>query len=100
VLTPDVWAEAIRELGSTGRLEDALAANPDQRNSPLQPHFARYLRHEAPPLDQQSLEELEATRQVSLWLSGVVEGIPTVQEVNARAAYRKLLQLLARPLVT
>ena len=92
MLTPDVRAETIRELVSTGRLEDALAANPDQRNSPLQAHFERYLRQEAPPLDRQSLEELEATRQVSLWLDGVVEGVPTVTEVDARAAYRKLLE--------
>ena len=92
MLTPDVRAETIRELVSTGRLEDALAANPDQRNSPLQAHFERYLRHEAPPLAGQSLEELDATRQVSLWLGGVVEGVPAVHEVDARAAYRKLLQ--------
>ena len=92
MLTPDVRAETIRELVSTGRLEDALAANPGQRNSPLQAHFERYLRQEAPPLDQQSLEELDATRQVSAWLGGVVEGVPAVEEVDARADYRKLLQ--------
>ncbi len=93
MLTPNVRAETIQELVSTGRLEDALAANPDERNSPLQAHFERYLRHEAPPLDQQSLEELDATRQVSLWLSDVVAGVPTLEEVDARAAYLKLIEL-------
>ena len=92
MLTPDVRAETIRELVSTGRLEEALAANPDERDSPLQAHFERYLRHEAPPLEHQSPEELDATRQVSVWLGGVVEGVPAVAEVDARAAFRKLLE--------
>ena len=93
MLTPGVRAETIRELVSTGRLEEALAANPGQRNGSLQAHFERYLRRQAPPLDQQSLGELEATRQISLWLGDVIEGVPTVAEVDARVAYRKLLGL-------
>ena len=93
MLTPGVRAETIRELMSAGRLEEALAANPDQQNSSLQAHFERYLRREAPLLGQQSLEELEATRQISLWLGGVVEGVPAAEEVEELIAYRKLLEL-------
>ena len=92
MLAPDVRSQTIRELASSGRLEDALAVNPGERDSPLQAHFEQYLRREAPPLESQSLEELDSTRQVSLWLGGVVEGIPTEEEVNARSAYLKLLE--------
>jgi hypothetical protein len=92
MLAPDVRIETIRELVSTGRVEAALAANPDERDSPLQAHLERYLRQEAPPLERQSLEELDATRQVAVWLGGVVKGVPTEDEVNARAAYLKLLE--------
>jgi hypothetical protein len=92
MLAPDVRVETIRELLSTGRLEEALAANPNERDSPLQAHLERYLRHQAPPLERQSLEELDATRQVAHWLGGVVEGVPSEEEVDARAAYLRLLQ--------
>jgi AAA ATPase domain len=92
MLAPDIRSQTIGELASTGRLQDALAANPDERDSPLQAHFERYLRQEAPPLENQTLEELEATRQVAIWCAGVVEGVPTEDEVDARAAYLRLLE--------
>jgi hypothetical protein len=92
MLAPDVRVETIRELLLSGRLEEALAANPDERDGPLQADLERYLRHQAPPLERQSLEELDATRQVALWLGGVVEGVPSENEVDARAAYLRLLQ--------
>jgi hypothetical protein len=92
MLAPEVRVEAIQGLMSAGRLEEALAANPEERSGSLQAHLERYLRHQAPPLERQSLDELDATRQVALWLAGVVEGVPTVDEVDARAAYLKLLE--------
>jgi len=91
MLRPEIRAETISDLVASGRVEDALAANPDERDSPLQAHLERYLRHEAPPLAAQSLDELEATLQVSVWLGGVVEGVPTADEVEARAGYFRLL---------
>lgn len=92
MLRPEIRAETIRGLVTADRIEDALAANPNERDSALQTHLERYLRHEAPPLKAQSLDELEATLQVSVWLGGVVEGIPPAEEVEARAGYLRLLE--------
>lgn len=96
MLAPDVRAEVIGKLVQERRVEEALAANPAERGSALQKHLERYLHGDASPLERQSLEELESTRQVVLWLSGGLPGLPTQAEVDARAA---LLRLLA-PLET
>jgi hypothetical protein len=92
MLDPRIRTETIRELASADRLSDALAANPAQRDNPFQAHFERYLLGDPPPLQSQSLEELDATRQVAVWLGGVVEGVPTEEEVDARAAYLSLVK--------
>lgn len=92
MLDPRIRAETIQELASAGRLSLALAANPGQRDNPFQAHYERYLLHDAPPLQSQSLEELDATRQVAVWLGGAVDGVPTEEEVDARAAYLRLLK--------
>ena len=91
MLRPEIRAETISDLVASGRVEDALAANPDERDSPLQMHLERYLRNEAPPLAAQSLDELETTLQISVWLRGVIEGVPPTDEVEARAGYLRLL---------
>lgn len=91
MLAPEVRAETIRSLSDSGRIEAALAANPAERDSQLQTHFERYLKGDAPPLADQSLSELDATLQVAVWLSGVVEGVPPVQTVEAMAGYQRLL---------
>jgi hypothetical protein len=91
MLGPDVRAETIRNLVAVGRIEEALEANPAERDGPLQTQFERYLRQEAPPLAEQTLEELEATWQVSAWLDGVVEGVPAASEVEERTGYFRLL---------
>ena len=50
MLRPEIRAETISGLVAADRIEDALAANPDERDGALQAHLERYLRHEAPPL--------------------------------------------------
>ena len=92
MLDPRIRAETIRDLAAADRLALALAANPGQRDDPFQAHFERYLLHDAPPLRSQSLAELDATRQVAVWLGGVIDGVPTEAEVDARAAYLTLLK--------
>lgn len=91
MLAPDVRMATIKDLAATGRIDDALAANPQERAGPLQLHLERYLRQVAPPLEKQSLDELDATRQVAVWLGGVVDGVPTQEQVDARSAYLRLL---------
>jgi hypothetical protein len=91
MLSPEVRAQTIRVLVATRRLDAALAANPSERDGPLQTHFERYLRRDAPLLEEQSLAELDATLQVSVWLAGVIDGVPPVATVEARAGYKRLL---------
>src|SRR5260370_14062176 len=91
MLSPEVRAETIRELAADSRLDAALAANKAERDGPLQAHFERYLRGDAPPPEEQSLAELDATLQVSVWLAGVVDGVAPVAAVEARAGYERLL---------
>lgn len=92
ILAPEVRTETIRQLSTEGRLEEALAANPAKVETPLQLQYERYLRQAAPPLADQSLDDLELTHQVAVWIGDAVPGVPTTAEVAARA---NLLRLLA-----
>lgn len=91
MLAPESRAATITDLVATGRVQAALDLNPAERDSALQRHLERYLRHEAPPLDAQAVDELDATLQVAVWLGGVIDGVPAVSEVAARAGYQRLL---------
>jgi len=91
MLAPEIRAATIRDLVATGRVQAALDRNPAERDSTLQAHLERYLRREAPPLDAQTVDELDATLQVAVWLGGVIDGIPAVSEVAKRAGYQRLL---------
>ena len=92
MLRPEVRADAIRGLVAGGRVAEALGANPEQQRGLLQDQLRRYLGGRADPLaSQSSLPELEATLQVAVWLAGVVDGVPSVAEVESRAGYLRLL---------
>jgi hypothetical protein len=91
MLAPEVRAATMRNLLYTGRIEAALAANPAERDSPLQTCLELYLRGHVPSLGSQSIDELDATLQVAAWLADVVDGVPPVAEVAARAGYQRLL---------
>ena len=91
MLSPEVRAATIRDLLAAGRVEAALAANPAERDSMLQAHLERYLRGDAPPLETQAIDELDATLQVAVWLADVIDGIPPVSQVTARTGYQRLL---------
>jgi hypothetical protein len=91
MLAPDVRRMTLKDLVASGRIEQALAANPQERTGPLQKQLEHYLHRDPTPLEQQSLEQLDETHQVVLWLGDVVEGLPTADQVQARAAYLRLL---------
>jgi hypothetical protein len=91
MLAPEIRRETIRELATSGRIGEALDANPDERTGPIQEQLERYLKGSAPPLEEQSLAELEATHQVVVWLGDAIEGAPSEQEVADRGAYLRLL---------
>ena len=91
MLAPDVRQATIQGLAATGRIEEALAANPHERGGRLQEQLERYLLGTAPPLATQELPELEETLQVAVWLGDLIPGIPQPAEVSDRAAYLRLL---------
>ena len=91
MLSPEVRAAAVRDLVASGRVTAALDANPAERHGLLQAQYERYLRHTARPLSEQTIDELEATLQVCVWLAGVIDGVPPVAEVETRAGYLRLL---------
>jgi hypothetical protein len=91
MLNPEIRADVLRDLVSSGRVKGVLEANAAERSGSLQAHLEKYLLHEPPPLEKQSLDELNETRQISVWLEDVVPGVPTEDEVRRRAAYLRLL---------
>jgi hypothetical protein len=91
MLAPELRAEILRDLVASGRVDDALDANSAERSGELQSHLEGYLLQRAPALEEQSLEELDDTRQIAAWLEGVVPGVPSEAEVRRRAAYLRLL---------
>jgi hypothetical protein len=92
MLDPAVRLDTVRELVKTGGIEAALAANPDERVGSIQEQLERYLTGKAEPLDTQSLDQLDATAQIAAWIHGAVDGVPSEAEVQARGAYRRLLE--------
>lgn len=83
-LRAEARAEALRRLADEGRLHEALEANPSRPEDALQRMLEAYILESAPPLGEQTHEQLRATLQISEWLSGRVEGLPAPDEVNRR----------------
>lgn len=93
MLAPDVRREALRDLGSPSAMLGALEANSHERSGRVQAQLERYLRGEAPALTDQSPEELDETLQVVLWLEGIVEGLPSIEDVRGRSEYLRMIGL-------
>ena len=92
MLDPDSRYEAISRLAKQGQLEAALLVNDGERDGPIQAQLEAYLLGTAKPLEEQSLDDLDATRQVAVWLRDAVPGIPEPAAVARRAAYQRLLR--------
>ena len=92
MLDPRRRYAAIARLAKAGSIELALRANPSEREGVIQQQLEAYLLGDAPALEEQSLEELDATRQVAVWLRDAVRGIPDPDAVERQAAYRRLLE--------
>src|SRR4051794_1616525 len=92
MLDPDVRRRAVADLLKRGGVAQALAANPDERQGPVQAQLEAYLLDSARSLESQTLDELDATLQVAVWLRDTVTGMPDPIAIQARAAYRRLLQ--------
>lgn len=82
-LRHDVRRSALRELGSRERMLGALEANPSERTGgTVQVQFEEYIRGASKPIEQQSLEELQASLQALTWLDGIIDGLPDADAVR------------------
>ncbi|HYO44282.1 MAG TPA: ATP-binding protein [Candidatus Limnocylindrales bacterium] len=91
MLTPEARYASLRDLAARGAIAGALEANPTEREGPVQAQLERYLLGGAPALEAQTLDELEATLQVAVWVRDAVPGVPSADAVEARATYLRLL---------
>ncbi len=83
--------KALMELTSRQAATKALEANPGERTGPVQEELERYLVGSPKPLNQQPPETLDETLQVAVWLEGIVEGVPSPDDVRRRLAYQELM---------
>jgi hypothetical protein len=98
VLRHDVRRGALRELGSRERMLHALEANPGERKGAVQEQLERYLRGTATPIEEQSLEELQASLQALTWLDGILDGLPDLDAVRhaiTRQEFRRPFEAIA-----
>ena len=86
VLRHEVRRRALRELGSRERMLRALEANPGERKGAVQAQLEQYLRGTPKKIEEQSLEELQASLQALTWLDGIVDGLPDLDSVRRAIA--------------
>ena len=99
----DVRLAALRRLGGSERMRQAIEANPGRPMTGVQVMLEAWLAGTAPALERQSNEELNQTLQVVTWLQGIVDGLPPEEEVrqwlDRRAVVRPFEHLVSHPLV-
>lgn len=95
--------EALRLLVNRESMRTALAANPERPMTDVQRMLERVLAGIAPELANQSAEELSQTQQVVAWLGGIVDGLPTDEQVrdhlSRRAPLRRFEHLVTKDFV-
>jgi hypothetical protein len=91
MLRPEVRRSAIRGLPGRGARLNALQANPLERTGAVQRALELFLVGDPQTLGPESSADLDSILQVSLWLEGVVEGVPPAEELRNRIAYRNLI---------
>jgi hypothetical protein len=92
MLKTSIRLEALRRLGNRKRFVAALDSNDEKREDDLlQTMFSAYLRGTAPPLGEQSVEQLEATLQAVLWLQAVLN-VPDLDRVRQRIEEKRMIE--------
>lgn len=91
MLRPEVRRIALTELRDRGARLKALEANSVERTGAVQRALELYLVGDPKPLDKEPAADLDSILQVSLWLEGVVDGIPSVDELRRRIAFQNLM---------
>jgi len=74
--------ETLRELGNRTKMKAALAANVKRSDSPTQRMFERLLSTAPLKLDKLPREDLAATLEATGWVEGIIDGLPTPDELR------------------
>lgn len=91
-LRNSVRRPALIALGTRSAIKRALRANKLRPQDTLQRIFEAVIAKKLPRLEDQTVEELTATLQVLDWLEGVIDGLPSRQDVIDRLEWQQLLQ--------
>jgi tetratricopeptide (TPR) repeat protein/Cdc6-like AAA superfamily ATPase len=84
--------ETFEHLGTPQALRQALEQNPAAQRGPLQEMLEVYIRAERPPLNELSLEQLEASLLVCDWLAGLLPDLPEPADLRRRLNRARLLK--------
>ena len=93
-LLPEVRRQVLNEIGSRAEILQVLEQQVVRPHDPVQRTFEAYIRGDAPPLEQQSLEQLAATAQVVDWLRDSITHLPDREAVLGRMEALAFLQPL------
>ena len=92
MLRADVRTAALQELGTREAMLAALNPNPDRSVNGLQRMWEQYLREgKLPGFSTLNYGELTDLGQIVSWLEGVVDGIPTPEQVADQLRRRSVL---------
>lgn len=89
-LLAPIRRQALRSLGTPPRMQEALQANPNRRESITQRILEAYIRGDAPRPEEQDVSQLESTLKVVRWLTGILPGLPDPAELRRRIEERRL----------
>ena len=82
-LEDGIRREWLRLLAKEGSLKSEVLGLPVDSKDTLQRMLSAYITETAPPLEQQSIQELAATARVESWLRDIVHGLPGPAEIAA-----------------
>jgi hypothetical protein len=91
MLRSDTRRAALKRLESLDNIRKALRKVLDRPQDPLQKTLEDYIFETAPPLENQSHQQLLRTLQVSEWLNGIITGVPEPQVVLHKIEIENLL---------
>lgn len=91
-LERSVRQDVLRQLKTRENMLRALNANPNRAYDKTQEMFEAYLRGNAPALKLQDASQVAGTFEVSDWLNGILDGVPSLDQVRERFEFISLLQ--------
>jgi len=90
-LKPGPRRAALARLGTEENIKAALECNPHRVKDSVQRTFEDYLFHRATPMQEQDVQQLLVTLQVSEWLNGLVPEVPDPNLVRGLIETENLL---------